>query len=92
VRIGLGPDFGLSRLLPSTIGTSLLIALLLTARTVRAEEGLGIGLVSRVTDDALATSVALAEQAVGIADPAFLERTAAWFAGKGDEKALPRRP
>ena len=60
VRMGLTPDFGVSRLLPRTVGTALAMELMLTGRRVDAEEAALTGLVSQVTDDPLAASVALA--------------------------------
>jgi len=69
-RLGLGPDFAVSRLLPRTVGT-LGMELILTGRTVGAEEALRVGELEPA-------------EAAGISDPEFLERTAAWFAAKSD--------
>jgi enoyl-CoA hydratase/carnithine racemase len=62
VRMGLVPDFGVSRLLPRIAGTSVAMELVLTGRKLGAEEALRIGLISRLTEDPLAASLALAER------------------------------
>lgn len=62
VRMGLTPDFGVSGLLPRAIGTEAALELLLTGRKVDADEALRLGLISRVADDALEASVAVAER------------------------------
>ncbi len=62
VRMGLVPDFGVSRLLPRAVGTGLAIELLLTGRKISAEEALRVGLVSEIVEDPLAASVALARR------------------------------
>jgi enoyl-CoA hydratase/carnithine racemase len=62
VRMGLVPDFGVSRLLPRIVGTSAAMELILTGRNVGAEEAARIGLISQIAEDPLAAGVALAER------------------------------
>jgi len=62
VRMGLTPDFGVSRLLPRTVGTALAMELMLTGRRVDSGEAARSGLVLQVSNDALAASLALAGQ------------------------------
>lgn len=61
-RIGLSPDAGVSYLLPRIVGDRRARTLLLTAARVKAEEALGLGLLSRIVDaddlDAAATILA----------------------------------
>jgi enoyl-CoA hydratase/carnithine racemase len=60
IRMGLLPDMGASWLLPRLIGDGAALELLLAGRPVDAERALRMGLVHRVTDDALATALDLA--------------------------------
>lgn len=54
-KVALGPDSGVSWLLPRACGTARALDLLLTGRRVDAEEALALGLISRlVADDGLA--------------------------------------
>jgi enoyl-CoA hydratase/carnithine racemase len=62
VRMGLGPDFGCAGLLPRIVGMTRAMEILLSARRVGAEEALAIGLASRIADDPLAASLALARE------------------------------
>lgn len=60
VRLGLIPAAGGTQRLPRVIGQSKAIDLMLTGRSVGADEALRIGLVDRVADDALQHAVDLA--------------------------------
>ena len=66
VRLGMHPGMAATWLLPDAVGPAAARDLLLTGRTVDADEALRLGLVSRVVDDAffrdevLATAVAIA--------------------------------
>ena len=51
VRLGMNPGMGATYLLPNVVGEAHARELLLTGRTVGAEEALRLGLVSRVLDD-----------------------------------------
>ncbi len=64
IKIGLVPDGGGSYLLPRIVGLARATELILTGRTVAADEALALGLVNRVVADAElgATVQALAEQ------------------------------
>ncbi|MCU1645845.1 MAG: hypothetical protein JWN03_6120 [Nocardia sp.] len=64
VRMGLGPDYGLSRTLPDTIGQARALELLATGRTVDSTEALRLGLISAVADDVMAAAMSLAEAMV----------------------------
>ena len=69
VRLGMNPGMGATHLLPDVVGEAHARELLLTGRTVDAEEALRLGLVSRVfPDDTFATEVD--EIAAGIATTA----------------------
>jgi enoyl-CoA hydratase len=54
-------DGGTQRL-PRVVGLGRALELILTGRTIGADEALAMGLVTRVTDDALAGALALAEE------------------------------
>jgi enoyl-CoA hydratase/carnithine racemase len=60
IRMGLVPDMGASWLLPRLIGEGAALELLLAGRPVEAERALRMGLVHKLSDDALATAVELA--------------------------------
>jgi enoyl-CoA hydratase/carnithine racemase len=60
IRMGLLPDMGASWLLPRLIGEGAALELLLAGRPVDAERALRIGLVHKLSDDALATALDLA--------------------------------
>jgi len=62
VGLGLIPGFGGTQRLPRLIGQGRAFDLILTGRHVPADEALQMGLVNRVTDDALEGAVALARQ------------------------------
>jgi 2-(1,2-epoxy-1,2-dihydrophenyl)acetyl-CoA isomerase len=63
-RIGLTPDGGISALLPRVVGERKALELVLTAASVRAEEALRIGLISRVVPakDLQSEALKLAQQ------------------------------
>ncbi|MDZ4269716.1 MAG: enoyl-CoA hydratase/isomerase family protein [Mycobacterium sp.] len=63
-RMGLGPDYGLSKTLPQAVGRDRALELLLTARIIDAQEAVVIGAVSAVVDDVLARAVRLATDVV----------------------------
>jgi len=60
VGLGLIPGFGGTQRLPRLIGVGRALDLILTGRHVPAEEALGLGLVNRVAEDALAAAKELA--------------------------------
>jgi enoyl-CoA hydratase len=66
VRLGMHPGMAATWLLPEAVGLGAARDLLLTGRTVDAEEALRLGLVSRVIDDATFRDEVLAT-AVGVA-------------------------
>jgi enoyl-CoA hydratase/carnithine racemase len=57
---GLGPDFGMSQLLPRAVGLQTAVELLLTGRRLDGAEALRLGLVTRVAEDPLAAAIELA--------------------------------
>lgn len=63
-RMGLGPDYGLSKTLPEAVGRERALELLLTARIIDATEASAIGAVSAVVDDAMAEALRLATDVV----------------------------
>jgi enoyl-CoA hydratase/carnithine racemase len=63
-RMGLGPDYGLSKTLPRAVGRDRALELLLTARIIDAHEAKEIGAVSAVVDDAVAEALRLATDVV----------------------------
>ena len=67
IKLGLGGcDIGVSYTLPRVVGAGQAFDLILTARTVDADEALRIGLVSRLTDgDAVDEALAVAETLCG---------------------------
>jgi len=62
VKLGLIPGFGGTQRLPRIIGQSRALDLILTGRTVNADEALQLGLVNRVADDPRAAAIDLAQQ------------------------------
>jgi enoyl-CoA hydratase len=66
VRLGMHPGMAATWLLPEAVGSAVARDLLLTGRTVDADEALRLGLVSRVIDDASFGAEVL-ETAAGIA-------------------------
>jgi enoyl-CoA hydratase/carnithine racemase len=66
IKIGVGGCvIGISYTLPRAIGSSRAFDLLLTARTVQADEALGMGIVSAVADDPVAHALELADLICG---------------------------
>ena len=63
-RMGLGPDYGLSKTLPAAVGRDRALELLMTARIIDAHEAEKIGAVSAVVDDARADALRLAADVV----------------------------
>jgi 2-(1,2-epoxy-1,2-dihydrophenyl)acetyl-CoA isomerase len=61
-RLGLTPDGGNSAFLTSLLGAGRAMGLLLTNRTLRAQEALGWGLVAEVADDPVSRACALANE------------------------------
>ncbi len=61
VRMGLGPDYGLSQSLPRAIGRGRALQLLLTGRIISATEAQAIGVASIVAENAVTEALQLAE-------------------------------
>jgi enoyl-CoA hydratase len=62
IKLGLGGcDIGVSYTLPRIVGAGQAFDLILTARTVDADEALRLGIVSRIAPDALAAALEIAE-------------------------------
>jgi enoyl-CoA hydratase len=64
VGLGLIPGYGGTQRLPRLVGEGRALDLILTARHVGAEEALSLGLVNRVSDNALETAEALAREII----------------------------
>lgn len=60
IRMGLGPDYGVSQTLPWRVGREEALELLLTGRVVDASEALRLGLVRSIHADPLAEALAFA--------------------------------
>ncbi len=67
IHLGLAPDWGGSRLLAEVVGPDRARELLLTGRTVRADEAVALGLLHRSFDDDEALEHAALEQARALA-------------------------
>ncbi|MFE3060404.1 enoyl-CoA hydratase/isomerase family protein [Nocardia sp. NPDC059239] len=65
VRMGLGPDYGLSATLPRAVGRDRALELLTTGRFIEAEEAARLGAVSEVVPDAHARALELAASIAG---------------------------
>ncbi|MGW0162687.1 enoyl-CoA hydratase/isomerase family protein [Mycobacterium sp. NPDC003323] len=66
IKLGIGGcDIGVSYMLPRIIGAGPAFDLILTARTVDADEALRLGMVSRVCPDAPAEAITIAETLCG---------------------------
>jgi len=70
IKLGLIPGYGGTQRLPRVIGEARALEMVMTGRTVDAEEALRIGLVSRLIDgDAVAAGVAFAREFSGYSLP-----------------------
>ncbi|MEW6472008.1 MAG: enoyl-CoA hydratase/isomerase family protein [Actinomycetota bacterium] len=90
VHMGLVPDMGITWLLPRAVGHEAAIEWLLAGRHVEAEEARARGLVSRLTDDPVATAVSLAATFASM-PPQATQTTKALVraaAGSGLEEAI----
>lgn len=66
IKLGLGGcDIGVSYTLPRIVGAGAAFDLILTARTVDAEEALRLGIVSRLAEDPMQEALAIAETLCG---------------------------
>ena len=84
VRLGMHPGMAATYLLPDVVGPALARELLLTGRTVEAEEALRIGLVSAVHEpDALLPAVLDVAAQIAAAAPLAVRLTTAALAGAG---------
>jgi enoyl-CoA hydratase/carnithine racemase len=72
-KMAIGPDAGISWNLPRVLGHARALELLLTADQLDAEDALRLGIVSKIADDVLGESVALAERLAAV--PAHTSRT-----------------
>jgi enoyl-CoA hydratase len=72
IKLGLIPGYGGTQRLPRTIGQAAALDMILTGRTVQAEEALRIGLVARVVEgDPVEAGIAFARQFSGYSQPAL---------------------
>jgi enoyl-CoA hydratase/carnithine racemase len=71
-RLGLLGEYGCAWLLPRIVGPARASELLLSGRTVSADEALAIGLVSSVTDDVLTTALEWAHDVAAHCSPKSL--------------------
>lgn len=72
IKLGLIPGYGGTQRLPRLVGEARALELVLTGRTVDAEEALRLGLVNRLAEgDALAAAKALAAEFTGYGLPAL---------------------
>jgi enoyl-CoA hydratase len=70
IKLGLIPGYGGTQRLPRVVGEARALEMVMTGRTVDAEEALRIGLVSRLVDgDAVAAGVAFAHEFSGYSLP-----------------------
>ncbi|HWF52338.1 MAG TPA: crotonase/enoyl-CoA hydratase family protein [Solirubrobacteraceae bacterium] len=65
IKWGLVPDMSITRTLPRLVGIDVAKELTFTGRVVSGEEALGLGLVTRVSEDPLAGAKALAAEIAG---------------------------
>jgi enoyl-CoA hydratase/carnithine racemase len=65
VKWGLVPDMSITRTLPRLVGIDVAKELTYTARVFSGEEGLGLGVVTRLSEDPLASAKALASEIAG---------------------------
>jgi enoyl-CoA hydratase len=72
IKLGLMPGYGGTQRLPRLIGKARALEMILTGRTVMAEEALQIGLVNRLVDgDLLGAGVSFAHEMTGYSLPAL---------------------
>lgn len=72
IKLGLIPGYGGTQRLPRLVGEARALEMVLTGRTVSADEALAMGLVNRVADgDVLAAAKALAAEFAGFGLPAL---------------------
>jgi enoyl-CoA hydratase len=72
IKLGLIPGYGGTQRLPRVVGEARALEMVMTGRTVDAEEALRIGLVSRLVDgDPIAAGVAFAQEFSGYSLPAL---------------------
>lgn len=83
VRMGLGPDFGLSATLPQAVGRQRALELLTTGRFVDAAEAAQIGLVTEVADCAQTRAVQLATDVASVPQRAIRSVKATLRAAQG---------
>jgi enoyl-CoA hydratase len=70
IKLGLIPGYGGTQRLPRVVGEARALEMVMTGRTVDAEEALRIGLVSRLVEgDAVAAGVAFAREFSGFSLP-----------------------
>lgn len=69
VKLGLIPGYGGTQRLPRLVGEGRALDLILTGRTMAADEAERIGLVTRMADDAFAGAKALAAEVTGYSLP-----------------------
>ncbi|MNV68174.1 putative enoyl-CoA hydratase echA8 [compost metagenome] len=83
VKLGLMPGYGGTQRLPRIVGQARAMELILTGRTITAEEALGMGLINSLAGaDALSASIAFADQFSGHS------KVAVSFARQAVERAL----
>ena len=72
IKLGLIPGYGGTQRLPRVVGEARALEMVMTGRTIDAEEALRIGLVSRLVDgDAIAAGVAFAQEFSSYSLPAL---------------------
>ncbi len=62
IKYGLIPDMGITQVLPALVGLDVAKEIVFSGRTIGAEEALALGLVTRVSDNALGEAKELAAQ------------------------------
>ncbi len=62
IRYGLIPDMGISQLLPTLVPLDVAKEIVLTGRTIGADEAAGLGLVTKLADDPVAEAKTLASE------------------------------
>jgi enoyl-CoA hydratase/carnithine racemase len=95
VRMGMVPDYGSSHNLPRLVGPSAALEILLTGRSVDAEEAVRLGLAARIEDDALAAAIELAATMASAAPQAVRAARRNVYAGLGstiEEAVLETEP